>query len=109
MRTIKWETLKLKAIQAKCLSKDQVTQARFIHGDENTHFYLSLLAAVGESKKPLVVLEEWMQECQRIIENWDIRAAKRLIDLCNIKLKGYTTNSTLTASYNEKGEWVLSW
>lgn len=98
----KWDTIKDKCVgMCKCNTFGALPHA-------NSFYISAVMEAVacghidwrGKSK-------ELQKKCEDIIDAWDIRMAKKLIDLFPNCIPTRFHNRTPKADYNEKGEWVL--
>lgn len=76
---IKFDTIKRKAIR-EFVNKTDITHG--MSGDPNDSApYLALLEQVHTGKPAQVVLEGWIADGKRIIDNWDVRRVGKLIEL----------------------------
>lgn len=102
-RTIKWETLKRKAIE---LVSDYYNPT---YSDlMTTQTFNGLLYAVVYGQPPKKVLQEGKQWAVNLIKAWDIRRSRKLIEIFPAIVPEFYRDLPMKAEYNEEGEWVIT-
>ncbi len=113
MTTYKWDALKRKAARELMWSKRVVEGAAMQGGTPNYAAITAVLAAVIEDKDTnwKGKLEELQKEVEKMVMQWDVRCAKKLIDLtfhhgCPIIAAKYK-NRTPTAEMDDNLGWII--
>ena len=103
MKILKFETLKKKACDEFLYKFDRG------YGFPNHASFLALAASLTQSTptKPIVIMDEWRTYALNLINNWDIRMYKKLVECFPNCLPKNLIDKIATCDYNEKGDWVL--
>ena len=100
MKTVKWETMKKKAMEEFWNGTSEYSN--------NNVCFLALFGAMGGKEKPRAILKEWQDYGTHLIEKWDIRLCMKLAELFPSCLpKGISVNSKAKVEMDEKANWVL--
>jgi hypothetical protein len=104
MKSMKFETIKLKAQQEFCA---RTGGEGYQMGMPTT--FLALIAAVGENprRSPRSILRDWQDYGIKLIDSWDIRQVKKLIELFPSCAPTYFKRVPLQCDMDEEGDWVV--
>lgn len=98
----KFETLKKKA-------KEQVGVGRangcFFPQEKD---FLVLLPAIEERIDPRTLLDRWYREADKIIDRWDIRKVKKLIELFPGIVRKECLNREITCEIDDAENWLVN-
>jgi len=101
MRVYKWENLKLKACQRLSeYSNNQIALYGLLQSLEQNLTGMDLKSWRNNSR-------DIREKAWNIIENWDIRKAKTLINLFPAIIAYKYRNETPICDYNDNGSWCL--
>lgn len=102
MKTMKWETLKRKAIEQidGRLAPDHA-------GWPHDPSFLAILPAIQAKKHPRALLQEWHDAAVKIVEQWDVRKAAELIKCFPDIVPKTWAGNKVSADYDEDAEWVV--
>ena len=102
MRTIKFETIKRKALDEV---RNRLSTA--IAGFPGDPLFLAIHEAIKEKKNPRVVLTEWQDKVEAIVRQWDVRMVAGLIKAFPAIVPASCRTTKITCDYDEAGGWVV--
>lgn len=103
MHTVKFEALKRKAItEWTCVC------ARNQFGDYKGMYLALTVSVIGAKRiKPDALLDEWFNAGVAIIEQWDVRMVKKLVEIFPAIIPKKYHKGKCTADYNDDGDWIV--
>lgn len=105
MPEIKFETLKRNAVREFYNKVGGNNQGLIGLGD--TAPFLALVEQVQTGKPARDILESWTDYGVRLIESWDVRCSRKLIELFPSCAPKSWQGKQLSAGYNDNGDWVV--
>jgi hypothetical protein len=96
-RIVKWEKVKNNV-------KARIEFQRF-NGFPNTRDFLALLPAIKLGRDYKALLDEWYDKAIQIVDSWDVRMAKKLIELFPDCVRGKFTS--IAVDMDENLDWIL--
>ena len=102
MRTIRFETLKQKAVE-----QIRLQTSTAIAGFPGDCLFLAILEATRTRKNPRKVIEEWTVKAEAIVQQWDVRMVAGLIKAFPAIVPASCLTAKVTCDYSEAGDWVV--
>lgn len=84
-----------------------VSGGRYCESGIGSTQFLALYASLSGKQKPKEILNEWIDEGIKLIDNWDIRMVRKLIELFPGCIPQAYHKRAPLLDMNEDGDWCL--